>query len=101
MAIYGLYMIAVSHLDRLYNYATIEPSSYQTIQDALNTIGPGWYQCKIDLREAYRVCGINPAHFTFMEFKWRFAGESKDTYMIDTRLRFGARKSPYIFHWLT
>ena len=85
----------------LNDYATIEPLRYQTVQDAIENIGPHWYQCKVDLRSAYRVCGINPAHFPYTGFKWRFKGDKQDTYMVDTRLSFGARKSPFIFHRLT
>ena len=85
----------------LNEYATIENIRYQSVQDALDCIGPGWYQAKIDLRWAYRVVGINPAHYTLTGFKWRFEGCRTYTYMVDTRLSFGARKSPIIFHRLT
>ena len=85
----------------LNDYATIEPLRYQTVQDAIDNIGHNWYQCKVDLRSAYRVCGINKSHFPFTGFKWRFRGDEDYTYMVDTRLSFGARKSPYIFHRLT
>ena len=86
----------------LNDYATIDsPVSYQSVNDALSLIGRGWWQCKVDLRWAYRVCGINPAHWPYTGLKWRFQGEPKDTYMVDTRLSFGARKAPHIFHRLT
>ena len=85
----------------LNDYSTIDSVKYQSVNDALNMIRPHWYQCKIDLRWAYRVCGINPAHYAFTGLKWRFSGDNDDTYLIDTRLSFGARKSPHIFHRLT
>jgi hypothetical protein len=85
----------------LNDYSTIDSVKYQSVNDALNMIGPGWYQCKIDLRWAYRVCGINPEHYTFTGLKWHFIGDKSHTYLVDTRLSFGARKSPHIYHRLT
>ena len=88
-------------LSGLNHYATVDHFKYQSVQDAINCIGPGWFQCKVDLRSAYRVCHINPDHQPLCGFKWRFKGDSQYTYMVDTRLSFGARKSPEIFHRLT
>lgn len=85
----------------LNKFATIEKIQYQSVQDALSCIGPGWYQAKIDLHWAYRVVGINPAHQTLTGFRQRFKGSSAYTYMVDTRLSFGAKRSPIIFHRLT
>ena len=36
-------------------YATIDHVKYQSVQDALESIGPHWYQCKVDLQSVYRV----------------------------------------------
>ena len=61
----------------------------------------GWYQAETDLRLTYIVVDIKPAHCDFTGCKWRFKGETADTYMVDTRLSFGTRKSLIIFHRLT
>ena len=56
---------------------------------------------KIDLQAAYRSVLIHPSQYPLTGLKWRFAGDSQATYMVDTRLPFGARLSPGVFHKLT
>jgi hypothetical protein len=83
------------------SYTSKDNVSFQTIHDALQMIGPDWYLAKIDLSAAYRSVGIRSDQYAFTGLKWQFAGEKSFTYMSDTRLPFGARKSPAIFHRIT
>ena len=56
---------------------------------------------KIDLKHAYRSVPIHPDNFRATGCKWRFSGDANFTYFYDTRLPFGAKSSPMIFHRLT
>lgn len=82
-------------------YASVEHFRYETLQDALNVIGPDWHLAKVDLQSAYRAVGTHPSNYMLTGLKWTFSGDAKPTYLIDTRLPFGARKSPWIFTRLT
>ena len=56
---------------------------------------------KIDLRHAYRSVPIHPSNFAATGLQWHFDGDDDVTYFYDTRLPFGAKRSPEIFHRLT
>ena len=56
---------------------------------------------KIDLEAAYRSVGIHPDDYESTGIKWRFEGDSNASYMYDTRLPFGAKRAPGIFHRIT
>ena len=56
---------------------------------------------KIDLRHAYRLVPIHPANYQATGCKWQFSGDDHFTYFYNTRLPFGAKSSPEIFHRLT
>jgi hypothetical protein len=85
----------------LNDFATKQPFTYQTIEEAIEFLEPGWYMAKVDLQAAYRSVAINPAHSVFTGLKWTFEGQAYPTYMIDTKLPFGARYSPYVFNRIT
>ena len=87
--------------DALNDYAHPEHFQYQTIDDAMKLIKPGAYMAKIDLSNAYRVVRVHPSDWEYTGLKWTFRGHDKPTFMVDTRLSFGARKSPMIFNELT
>ena len=74
---------------------------YQSLQEAIDIIKPGSYLAKVDLSNAYRVVKIHPSNYSAMGLKWTFTGHSSPTYMVDTRLSFGAKRSPQIFNDLT
>ena len=38
----------------------------------------------------YRHVGLHPSQYKFTGMQWHFEGDSKPTYMYDTRLPFGA-----------
>ena len=83
------------------DYASKDPCTYQTIQDAIGLLQPGWYMAKVDIRWAYRAIGTLKAHHTLAGLKWTFKGDSHPTYLCDQRLPFGSRKSPAIFNRIT
>lgn len=85
----------------LNSYATKDPCCYQTVSDALNCIGPGWFMAKVDLQSAYRSVGIKVNQHMLTGLQWKFAGDSNNTYLVDQKLPFGARKSPAIFNRIT
>ena len=70
---------------------------YQFIQDAVDCINEGCFLSKVDLSNAYRVVRTHPSNWDYTGLKWTFKGEREPTYMVDTRLPFGASKSPFIF----
>lgn len=51
------------------------------------------YMGKVDLSQAYRSCGIHPDDHKLTGLKFTFDGDSEPTYMVDTRLPFGAAAS--------
>jgi len=83
----------------LNDYAELDhKAKYQTIGDAAELVTPGVWMCKVDLKAAYRSIKIGPGNYKFTGLKWRFSGDSHDTYMIDKKLMFGSKLAPGIFH---
>jgi len=74
---------------------------YQTVKSALPHLKPGCYLAKVDLKSAYRSVGLHPSQTQYTGLKWKFKGDKDFTYLYDSALPFGARKSPGIFHRLT
>lgn len=85
----------------LNDFASTNHFSYTQIQDAVNLIKPGSYLAKVDLESAYRSVPISQESQKYTGLHWKFKGENLSTYMVDTRLPFGARRSPEIFNKLT
>ena len=83
-------------------YAEIlEKQRFQSVDDAVKALVPNAYMVKIDLKSAYRSVAIHPDCFQATGLKWSFQGDDKPTYLVDTRLPFGSKLSPMIFHRLT
>ena len=82
-------------------YATCEHYAYETVERASKLIKPGAFLAKIDLKSAYRHVPIHPSNYTATGLKWTFSGDTEATHIIDTKLPFGAARSPGIFHRLT
>ena len=80
---------------------SLDKLHFQTIDDAIKLVDHNYYLAKIDLRHAYRSVPIHPSNYPATGLKWTFSGDSHPTYMYDTRLCFGGRRSPGIFHRLT
>ena len=74
---------------------------YQTIKDAVHLLTPEGYMAKVDLKSAYRSVALHPSQYEYTGLKWTFEGADRPTHLLDTRLCFGARLSPGIFHRLT
>ncbi len=85
----------------LNDYSTKIDVRYQTLQAATRLLRRDYYIAKVDLKSAYRSVGLHPSQYPFTGLKRTFCGETELTYLCDTRLCFGARKSPGIFHRLT
>lgn len=83
------------------DYISTRSFKFQTLDDAIKLLKPNYYMAKIDLKHAYRSVPIHPANYQATGCKWRFAGDNFDTYFYDTRLPFGAKSSPGIFHRIT
>ena len=82
-------------------FIDIEKQKFQTLDDATKLIGKDFYIAKVDLRRAYRSVPVHPGNYSALGLKWRFKDDRHPTYLIDTRLPFGARSAPGIFHRIT
>ena len=80
---------------------SLDKFRFQTIDDAVKLVDKDYYLAKIDLRHAYQSVPIYPSNYPVTGLKWTFSGDSSPTYLYDTRLCFGGRRSPGIFHHLT
>ena len=84
------------------DYAPLGPKlRYQSVDDAVKLMHPHGYSAKIDLRSAYRSVKIHPSNYEFTGLSWQFEGHDEPTFLYDTRLPFGIKLSPGIFHRLT
>ena len=83
------------------SYIDIEKQRFQTINDAVKLIHRGCFLAKIYLRHAYRSVSVHPSNFKALGLKCKFKGFSFFTYLVDTRLPFGGRSAPGIFHRIT
>ena len=83
------------------DYITKDKFRFQTLDDATRALQPGYYMKKIDLRHAYLSVSIHPSNYQATGCKCRFEGDDIDTFSYDTRLPFGAKCSPEVFHRLT
>jgi hypothetical protein len=77
----------------------IDSFSFQTVDEALTLVTPHCYMAKIDLKNAYRSIPISDESKRVTGLIWPWEG--RDTFFIDTRLPFGAKASPGIFHRIT
>jgi hypothetical protein len=74
----------------LNDYAAMEyKQKFQTLEDAKSMLSFGCYMVKIDLKSAYRYVAVHPEDYGATGWKWRFKGESHDTYLVDKHLPFG------------
>jgi len=86
----------------LNSYAILESKMrFESIDTAERLLHPGYFMAKLDLKSAYRSVLLHPSQYDLTGLKWTFKGHKTATYLVDTRLPFGARFSPGIFHNLT
>ena len=83
------------------DYICNDKFSFETLDDAIKMVKPNAYMAKIDLSSAYRSVNVHPSSYQALGLKWKFNGDESFTYMVDTKLCFGARNAPEIFHRLT
>ena len=82
------------------DYCTTDShQKFSRVDDAAALMSPGCFFGKVDLRSAYRSVKISSESQRVTGFKWNFDGQ--DLYLKDTRLPFGGKLSPGIFHRLT
>ena len=74
---------------------------YETLDQASKLAKPNWFMAKVDLKSAYRSVPIHPADYCLSGLQWDFQGEKESCYLFDTRLPFGSRLAPGIFHRIT
>ncbi|MEW8562682.1 MAG: reverse transcriptase domain-containing protein [Candidatus Thiodiazotropha sp.] len=72
---------------------------FSRVDDAASLMTQGCFFAKVDLRSAYRSVRISTQSQKVTGFKWQLGG--KEVYLHDTKLPFGAKLSPGIFHRLT
>ncbi|CAF1295225.1 unnamed protein product, partial [Didymodactylos carnosus] len=75
-----------------------ESMTYTTIDDAISTIqgvGRGAWLCKCDIKDAFKLLPLHPRLWSYYGCQWN----SKCYFW--TRLPFGSRSSPRIFHTLS
>ena len=60
--------------------------------DVLNILEPDPYCAKIDLKSAYRSCGIHESDTILTGLKWKCLNTGNVVYLKDMRLPFGCRK---------
>ena len=85
----------------LNDLAVNEKFSYRTLYHATSLIERGFHLGKVDLSSAYRSVRIHPSDYDVAGLAWKFPGDDKETYMVDTRLPFRARLSAKIFNTIT
>ena len=74
------------------------PRGQEPAGDKINCY-TGCYFAKVDLQKAYRSVGISNASQEITGLHWTFGG--KTVYLKDSKLCFGSKLSPGIFHRLT
>ena len=65
------------------------------------SINPSMMWIKVDLWHAYHTVNIHPSNYAAIGLKWQFSNSNKVTYLFDTRLSYGGRQAPGIFHRIT
>lgn len=84
----------------LNDYASIEEKqSFDTVEQAAAAIKPGSWFAKTDLKSAYRSVNISKSSQELTGLQ--FCVNGQDTYLYDSKLPFGARKSVGVFHILS
>ena len=80
---------------------SLDKFHFQTIDDAVKLVDKDYYFAKIDIRHACKSVPIHPSNYPATGLKWNFSGDNSPTYLYDTGLCLGGRRSPGIFHRLT
>jgi hypothetical protein len=82
------------------DYAThSDRQVFQSVDDAASLLRKGYYMAKVDLKSAYRSVPLSPRSCEVTGIKWLVNGSYQ--YFYDSKLPFGAKLAPGIFHRLT
>ena len=68
----------------LNTYVDIGHFSFQTLEDAVKLLGPGYFMAKVDIHHAYRSVPIHPGNYRATGLKWQFGHNCHFTYLMDT-----------------
>lgn len=79
--------------------SSFQSQKFQTIDDATDLVHKGYYMAKVDLKSAYRSVSINSDSQRYTGLQFSLNG--RNIYMYDSKLPFGSRLAPGIFHRLT
>ena len=74
------------------NHMDFDKFSFHSVDSAAQLITQNCYFAIVDLSKAYRSVPIHPSHWQLQGLKWN------NQYYVDTRLCFGLRCAPSIFH---
>lgn len=83
------------------NHLSLEQGKFQSIEDACKLDKPGSWCSKVDLQSAYFSLAIHPDDYKVTVLKWKFSGQESAACLFYTRLPFGARRGPAIFHHIS
>ena len=82
------------------DHATLtEHYKFETVDTLTDMLAPGMYLAKVDIKSAYRHVQISERSRQVTGIKWTIKGH--DVYLRDSKLPFGARLSPIVFHRIT
>ncbi|MEW8547701.1 MAG: reverse transcriptase domain-containing protein [Candidatus Thiodiazotropha sp.] len=82
------------------DYCTADwKQKFSTVDDAASLVTPGCFMAKVDLKSAYRSVPISTHSQRVTGLKWQFGKQT--VYLRDTKLCFGSKLAPGIFHRLT
>lgn len=82
------------------DYCTTDwKQKFSRVDDAAKLVTPGCFMAKVDLKSAYRSVPISAHSQKVTGLQWHFGNRS--VYLQDTKLCFGSKLAPGIFHRLT
>ncbi|MES9970252.1 MAG: reverse transcriptase domain-containing protein [Candidatus Thiodiazotropha sp.] len=84
----------------VHDYCTSDwKQKFSRVDDAAALVTEGCYMAKVDLKSAYRSVPISQHSQRVTGLKWQFG--KRTVFLKDTKLCFGSRLAPGIFHRLT
>lgn len=77
-----------------------DKQKFQSVDDACKLVAKNYYMAKVDLKSAYRSVKLSKRSQEVTGLRWTFPDGSEHTF-IDTKLPFGSKLAPGIFHRLS
>lgn len=91
---------SMPHGNAVNDYSTEDwHQRFARVDDAAALVTEGCYMAKVDLQSAYRSVRLSKQSQRVTGLKWQFG--NRTVYLRDTKLCFGSRLAPGIFHRLT